>query len=400
VQRIELTERDPAGAQATLPLDVAAACQSPEMDRILTVRPSRSHSSYRLIAKHYVGVLRIGQTELWIRPKFPVRRLMYLLGFARENVLRDKDVELNEATGVVSLMALLFVDLVQRALCLGVLHGYHQHDLSEMALRGRLRAGAQLQRRYGLALPLEVSYNEPSPDVPENQILLAAALKLLRFSDTPGAGTRAAPVLHRCVGQLAGVSQLPEGQPLPEYTISQYNAHYQPALRLAELILGDRSAEIISPEGTNIRVTGVLLNMWRVFQEYVAGALQQELQQHGGVISPLERRHLDKSKKFLRYPDMTWSRDGVCRAVVDAKYKRRSNTNVRDDLHQIIAYCVIFRARDGHLVYVDEEDPPETYEITNSRIRVHLHSLKLDKELSGLEADVVRLAERIRQLDP
>jgi len=61
----------------------------------------------------------------------------------------------------------------ERAHLCGVRQGYVTADDSLALVRGRIRV-AQIARRPGILLPLEVRYDDYSPDIPENQILRSA----------------------------------------------------------------------------------------------------------------------------------------------------------------------------------------------------------------------------------
>lgn len=54
-------------------------------------------------------------------------------------------------------------------------------DESLAVLRGRIRVRDQISRHYSVGLPLEVTYDDFTTDIAENQILLAAATRLLRM---------------------------------------------------------------------------------------------------------------------------------------------------------------------------------------------------------------------------
>ena len=64
--------------EAELPLEEAVALATTGAVEVLrTASPGR----WTLRAGKYVGVVRVGETEVQIRPKVPVARLLYLLGY-------------------------------------------------------------------------------------------------------------------------------------------------------------------------------------------------------------------------------------------------------------------------------------------------------------------------------
>src|SRR5699024_102304 len=113
-------------------------------------------------------------------------------------------------------------------------------DDSLAVLRGRIRVADQIARRPGMMLPLEVRYDDYSVDIAENQILRTA---LRRMTAVP----RLRPDLHsRLVhldARLSGVTVLRHGAPAPPWKPTRVNAGYAPAVRLAEIVLRNQSAE-------------------------------------------------------------------------------------------------------------------------------------------------------------
>ncbi len=73
----------------------------------------------------------------------------------------------------------LYIDMLASRLRRGLLKGYRQEQDSLQTIRGRLRTADQTRRRYGLPLPVEVSFDEFTEDIPEKQ-LIKASLRALR----------------------------------------------------------------------------------------------------------------------------------------------------------------------------------------------------------------------------
>ena len=101
--------------------------------------------------------------------------------------------------------------LAATALEQGLLQGYRHVDDTLPVVRGRIREAEQIRRRFGRLLPLEVRYDDFTVDIAENQLLLAAALRLLRL---PGLSrqTRTAAAVAPPAGGRDAVGR---GAPLP-----------------------------------------------------------------------------------------------------------------------------------------------------------------------------------------
>src|SRR5439155_20388855 len=71
-----------------------------------------------------------------------------------------------------------------------LLQGYRTVEETALVLRGRLREADQFRARPGIPLPVEIRHDDYTVDIPENQLLLAATLTLLRASGLPATTTR------------------------------------------------------------------------------------------------------------------------------------------------------------------------------------------------------------------
>ena len=235
--RLELAENDQ-------PRDVPLP---PELGRLLsesgivTAAPSISPGMWTIAPAGKVGVARLRDVEIWIRPKIDIARLVFLLGYARDpKGWRDAPVELAPAADLITAVAYAFVRQAEQALRQGVLQGYREREDALPVLRGRIRETAQLGRRFGLSVPLEVRYDEFTVDITENQLLRTATQVLLSLPRLT-AGVR--QQLHKVLLRLGDVTPLVRGRPVPPWTPTRLNARYHVALRLAEVVLAASSFE-------------------------------------------------------------------------------------------------------------------------------------------------------------
>lgn len=127
-----------------------------------------------------VGVAQVGDVTVRVNPKVSIGKIFWLLGFARRFDWRDDLVTYSTDADLVYVIAEAFARQADRALGRGVIHGYVAMDDELAVVRGRLRAAEQVTRRYRQITPLLVTYDEFTPDIPENQLLRAAARVLQR----------------------------------------------------------------------------------------------------------------------------------------------------------------------------------------------------------------------------
>ena len=333
-------------------------------------------TAYRLSADRWeitpgtkVGVVQVGETAVWIRPKLPVYRILFLLGFAKNPGWSTEDVTLGEVDDLLPALAGAFVDQAEHALETGLLQGYVEVDDTLTVLRGRLRDQEQLRRRFGLAVPLLVRFDDHTTDIAENRLLRSAVDRLLRL---PGVDGKTRIRLRGLRQVLGDITLIPRGARLPSWSPTRLNARYHVSLWLAELILGDNAVDQ-TPGGT--RINGFLVDMARVFEDFVTAAMTRDLERIGGRCAAQDRRHLDTRDRVVVKPDLVWYLHGAPAAVLDAKYKAEKPAGFPDaDLYQMLAYCTALDLDEGHLIYAKGNEPETSHEVRNVGVTIRAHA--------------------------
>lgn len=363
----------------------------------VTVAPAWVGGTYTVTAGPHVGVLFAQGVEVRLSPRISIARLMFLMGYAQDpRSWRDDPVGLQDQADLWPAMAQVFARQADKALERGVLQGYRTEEASQLVMRGRLRESEQLRRRPGLAIPLEVRYDEYDIDIPENQLLRAAAERLLRVPRLPAPAARR---LRHLAGRLAGVQRLVPGRPLPATPSSRLNVHYQPALALARMVLRSRSVDVLD---SGVRATGFLVNMNTVFEDFVTVSLAEALAPFGGRCVSQDKRHrLDVGGRIKLIPDLVrYGTDGRPQAVVDAKYKSESPAGYPyADVYQLLAYCTALRVPVGHLIYAQGDPTAKDVEIRNADVLICQHALILGSPVPGLLAQVAEIASNVAAVE-
>ncbi|MFI0410438.1 hypothetical protein [Actinomadura sp. 3N508] len=165
-------------------------------------------------------------------------------------------------------------------------------------------------------------------------------------------------------------------------------------MRLAELVL--RGASVEHRPGDTV-VSGFLLEMARVFEDFVTVALREALSASSGRCVLQASHHLDVDSAIRIVPDFVHYTDaGTPQAVADAKYKAEKPEGFPDaDLYQMLAYCTALRLPDGHLIYAKGNAPHAAHRVRHTGITIHQHTLDLDQPPPGLLAEVRALADRL-----
>lgn len=344
-----------------------------------------------LAAAGRVGVVRAGEVTIWIRPKLPIARLFFLLGYARRPGWRQHDpVAYAAVPELLPALARAFVDQAEAALRPGLLQGYEVVDDALAVLRGRLREHDQLRERFGLAVPLLVRYDDHRPDIAENQILRGATDALLRL---PGVDPSTRGRLRALRQTLFDITSPAAGRPLPAWHPTRLNARYHDVLWLAELILSGNS---VDHAAGRIRLDGFLVDMAKVFEDFVTATVTAALTRHEGCCRAQDSCYLDDDERIAMRPDLVWYHDGIPVGVIDAKYKAEKPSGFPDaDFYQLLAYATALGLPDAHLIYAKGNEIPRRFVVRNTGIAIHAHTIDLDTEPGALLRQVDVLAERI-----
>ena len=386
---VELDELGPR-AELLLTLEQGRALAA---SGVVTAVPSAYRQGVWLVGPAgKVGTARIGDIEIRIKPKVQIARLLFLLGNPQYAAAWQPDtVPVAEAADLVPVIAHALWRQTERAIHQGLLPGYLVVEESAQVLRGRLRESEQLHRHHGLPLPLEIRHDEFTTDIPENRILRTACERMLAV---PRVDPESQRMLRRLLRDFSDVTPISRGDPVPEWQPSRLNARYHAALRLAELVLRSTSVE---HESGGIAVNGFLLDMPRLFEDFVTTALREALvAEFGGRVDGQDRHYLDQAAKVVLRPDIVWKVRGSPIAVIDAKYKAEKPAGYPNaDLYQLLAYCTVLGLREGHLVYAKGNEEPAHHVVRQSGINIFCHAIDLNQPPEVLLSQVCRLAEAI-----
>jgi 5-methylcytosine-specific restriction enzyme subunit McrC len=365
---------------------------------VVTAAPSPYRADiWQIRAAGKVGAARIGDIEIQIRPKVPIARLLFLLGYAEHAAAwRPETVPVAEAAELIPAVAQALWRQTERAIHHGLLPGYITVEESSQVLRGRLRESDQLHRHHGLPLPLEIRPDEFTIDIPENQILRTACERMLTV---PRVDAESRRMLRRLLRDFADVTPLSRVDPVPQWQATRLNVRYHPALRLAELVLRATSVEH-GPGG--VAVNGFLLDMPKLFEDFITVALREALVAgYGGRVPGQDRSYFDEATQIVLRPDIVWKIGGSAVAVLDAKYKAEKPAGYPNaDLYQMLAYCTALGLRNGHLVYAKGNEDPARHVVRRSGIEIFCHAVDLDQPPHRLLARMSDLATIIAASRP
>ena len=291
-----------------------------------------------------------------------------------------------------------FTHHTNQAIRRGLLQGYRSEEDALHTVRGRIRFGDQIRRRFGIPLPIEISFDDFTEDIEENR-LLKAALHLL------GRMPIRSPMARRSVRTLRPAFTAVElgsyrRGAVPEIAYNRLNRHYRPAVELARLIIESSSLELRHGEVTG---AAFMIDMNAVFERFLRAALRDALglPERQWPEGERERRlTLDEAGQVRLFPDLMW-RSGRMREPIfvgDAKYKRIVPSGWPNaDIYQMLAYCTAADLPSGLLVYAAGEEAEALHEIKHAGKSIKVATLDLTGTPDEMLAAVGQLASTVRE---
>lgn len=367
----------------------------------LTVIHADEPGWYSITAQNMVGTLVVDDLRVLIRPKIRPENLFLLLEVGLPpDAWRQEAFDYGESADLLPSVVAFFARTLETTLARGVLRSYRPKEDRLVALRGRIDMTAQF-RQAGIRLPVACRYDEYTPDIAENRYLKAATRLALRAPRVaPGDRRR---LLQQVVALEDVIDDRVDPDDLDRMPLTRLNAHYEPALRLARLLLenltltdrhGDRSA------------SSFLVDMNRLFEDFVTQRLRRELRGRLDVLSQFPS-HLDNRRQVPIRPDLVFRQQGKEVYVTDIKYKLTGDARARtSDYYQLLAYTSALDLPEGVLIYCPADGGVPERTVTVRHAGKLLHTLAID--LSGPPAEVTAaitkaatwIRQRVRAIHP
>lgn len=358
------------------------------------VSPTGDAGIWRITDVTRVGVIGLDEVRLVVRPKTPLRSLIFMASYS------GVQVDLSHATfafeadqDLPSALASALIRGVNAATGRGLLKGYASVEETGTVIRGRWDVTRQLKARPGIPVPVELTYDDYTEDVAENRIVKAALRALVRVEQLP---RRVVDELGPLLGMFSEVSDLRAGGRVALPAETRLNAHYQPALRVAQWIL--EATSWAHAQGASSG-SAFLLNVAKVYEDFVGSVLRATLKAEGFEVDlQVSDWRLDTDGKVRMRPDIVISRGGRVVAVADTKYKvwgESDGSPPNADVYQGLAYAVTAHVPEVHLLYVSGDVEPRRYEIAATGTVVVAHAVDVS---GGPEELVERVADLGRAL--
>ena len=370
-----------------------------ELPLKLTIEPAPGASdAYLLTPGSTVGALNIGDLSVSIQPKLPIGRVLYLASYAMGAVkFRDERFDFRAQPTLVEALVPALTRAARRAFARGLLHGYRMEEEALHTVRGRIRVADQLRRRFDIPLPVEVRYDDFTDDVLANRLVKAAAHRLGKLRIRSPKSRLDLGWIAATLDNVTLVDFSPKT--VPEVKFDRLNEHYREVVTLARLIL--RHTAIETARG-GVRANGFVMDMNRIFQEFVTRALREELTLSESTFPSdkrLPRLHLDEHRQVRLKPDLSWWNGPTCTFVGDAKYKRTASKRVPNaDLYQLLAYTTALDLPGGLLIYAEGEAKDVVHRVRHAGKQLEVATLNLAGSVSDLRDQIGMLAGRVEAL--
>ena len=356
---------------------------------VITVEPEAQHGYYSITAQNMVGTLVVDDLRVLIRPKIRPENLFLLLEVGLDpNAWRQEAFDYATSADLLPSVIAFYARTLETTLARGLLRSYRHTEERLVALRGRIDMAGQF-RQAGIQVPVACRFDEYTSDIAENRYLKAATRLALRV---PGVAPQDRQRLLREVVSLEDVADV-HVQPdeLDRIAFTRLNSHYQPALRLARLLLANLT--LVDRLGKHA-ASSFLVDMNQLFEDFVTQRLRRALRGDLEVVSQLSTYLATRNRVLIR-PDLVFRRQGREVLVADIKYKLTGDAQARtSDYYQLLAYTTALDLPEGLLIYclADGGRPEGFVTVRHAGKRLHTKAIDLTGPSSAVAEEISGLA--------
>ena len=366
----------------------------------IQVTPSaEEEGTFLLRPSSYVGAVNIGDLAVVIRPKIPIDRVRFLITYSMDpKNWRTNSVQLTRDDGILEAIVFAFTHHTRQAIHRGLLRGYRREEDALNTVRGRIRFGDQVHRRFDIPLPVEIAFDEFTEDIEKNR-LLKAAIELLGHTFIRSRPARQELRRLRPSFSAVGLRAYRRGR-LPEVRYTRLDQHYRPAVELARLILDNSSLEL---QGGEVTGAAFLIDMNKVFERFLYVALGESLGLPDRQWRHEEELTLDEQDHIGMKPDLSWwssisTQEGSRPLFVgDAKYKKPEGEGLSTPT-SIRCWPTAQQRTCPQARWFNAagEGEPGIYKVKHADRTIEVETLNLEGSPEAILNEVKRLAQWIR----
>lgn len=347
-------------------------------------------------ALNRVGIVVVGGTRYEVTPKLAVSQLFFLMSYSAKDPFLPESYR-SDKRDLWDLIARVFLARTHQAVGRGLLYDYVTVEDELPLVKGSIRVEDQMARRPWTPIPLEVTYDDYSPNIVENKILKTALSRVLMM---PGLDPNVRQRLLSLELVFAEVDSLPRGSHTPPWQLNRRNTGYQSALKLATIILENMSPS----EGHGVHsMISFVVNLPGIFEDFLASIMQESFVgqfRRSLSVRTQRKQKIDREQKIEIRPDILVEEDGNQIVVADAKYKvgDQDKSAANDDIYQMVTYCKHLGLKSGHLILAGSSQgsaTSTTHHLNDIGLKLHTHYLDLSASPENVIAQITNLAHKL-----
>jgi 5-methylcytosine-specific restriction enzyme subunit McrC len=364
----------------------------------IRIRRPLTGQRYLLNPQQFVGVVALPSgRRLTSRSRTSASSLMYMLSvtyrLSPERLPGFEEFE--QVDEIFDLIVDLFTDLVEERLTEGLHRDYTEVEENLHVVRGRIDFPRDITHNAVLRHRVYCWYSELTWDIPENQILRHVCSVLTGWPfRRPGLLWRLA-ALDGAMDEVSRRSFAADD--VRSLVYHRMNEPYRHVHQLCALFLDVSS--LSDAEGAT-KFRSFLIDMNRLFEEFVTQALRDRVRSPFHVAAQESRHHLGTKREVPLRPDLVIRRAGQVIAVADCKYKAlEGGIDYRQhDYYQVLTYCTALATTRGILIYPRHEiEVEDRVRVRNSAILIDRLSIDIGLDPERLRAECDRLARRVTE---
>jgi 5-methylcytosine-specific restriction endonuclease McrBC regulatory subunit McrC len=317
---------------------LASNSKSWRADENENVSPERSIIScandgtgWRILVRNAVGVIRVDELQIVIKPKVPLDHFIYLMSFSSlaPRSIADR-VHIAESTDLLELIASWYMQSLEAILRRDLIRDYHEWSDELSIIRGQLDAVPTAQKFYSGRVNFDCMYDEFSSDTALNRVLRSAATRVVGQGGFSNDLRRRA---SRAIDRIGAISELQPADLLAR--ADRRTGHYAGALALAHLLL---KCEARTIDRGNKHAWSFLIPTADAVEEGIRCIIAEALAPRFRVVK--QGMRLTPTSLTVN-PDLVFVQ---LSAIGDVKYKLSTQEWPRTDLYQAVAFASAFKA--------------------------------------------------------
>lgn len=362
-----------------------------------TINRALAGPGYTINPGSTVGVVRLPSgTQLDIRPKVPLRNLLWMLAVVEDMTeidfhRLDELVDLKDFDELLEIVAETFANMVERRIDLGLYRNYVEEEGNLPTVRGRILFNEDITHNAVLRHRTWCRYTTYSWDLPENQVIRQVCRQLAGWGFSSRLSSRFIALDHQM--DEISPSRL-HAADVDRFTYTRQSDDYRAIHRYCRFFLDGAS---LNEDAGDIGFDGFLLDMNKLFEKFITCSLQPQLEPPFRLTDQMQD-NLDTAGTVVIRPDLVLSHAGVPILIGDCKYKKMESTDHKhSDLYQILAYCISLDVTSGVLVYPRHNTTrDDRIDVRHSPISIRETSIDLSGTIDDVRVETALLASRMR----